>query len=82
MARQKQQHKYCKYHNRSDIMGIGIEVLGAISKNGKTIINYIAERLALLRNEPRSIWINRIRSNLLAVLMQHNAQMIMKCYNF
>ena len=82
MARQKQQHKDSKYHNRSDIMGIGIEVLGAISKNGKTIINYTAERLALLRNQPKSIWINRIRSNLLAVLMQHNAQMIMKCYNF
>ena len=35
--------------------GIGIECLGYISKNGKKIINYIADRLSLLRNESKSI---------------------------
>ena len=54
---------------------------GYIIKNGKTIINYIAERLALIKNVSKSIWINRIRSNILADLMQSNADMIIKCYN-
>ena len=58
-----------------------MECMGTISKNGKKIIHYVADRLSLLKNETKSIWINRIRSNILAVLMQHNAQMIMKCYN-
>ena len=62
-------------------MGIGMECMGTISKNGKKIINYVADRLSLLKNEPKSIWINKIRSNILAVLMQHNAQMVLKCYN-
>ena len=64
-------------------MGMRVECMGTISKNGKKIICYVAERLSLLKNEPTSIWINRIRSNpdILAVLMQHNAQMILKCYN-
>ena len=62
-------------------MGIGIECTGAISKNGKVLINHIANRLSLLQNIPQSIWVNRIRSNILAVLMQHNANMIIKCYN-
>ena len=62
-------------------MGVGMECLGFMSKNGKKIINYVAERLALLKNEPKSIWINRIRSNLLAVLMKENAQMVLQCYD-
>ena len=81
MAQEKEKHKSKKYQNNPNIMGIGIEVMGTISKNGKTVINHIANRLSLLQDIPQSIWINRIRSNILAVLMQHNAQMIIKCYN-
>ena len=62
-------------------MGVGMECLGFMSKNGKKIINYVADRLALLRNEPKSIWVNRIRSNLLAVLMKNNAQMVFQCFD-
>ena len=61
-------------------MGVGIECLGFMSKNGKKIINYVADRLSILRNEPKSIWVHRITSNLLAVLMQQNTKMIMQCY--
>ena len=64
-----------------NIMGVGIECLGFMSKIGKKIINYVADRLALLKNEPKSIWVNRIRSNLLAVLMKNNAQMVLQCYD-
>ena len=59
-----------------------MEVFGAISNKAKDIIHYLLNRLSLLKNTPQSIWINRIRSNLLAVLMQHNAKMIIKCYRF
>ena len=61
-------------------MGVGIECMGFISKNGKKIINFVADGLAILKNEPKSLWVNRIRSNLLAVLMKNNTQMMMKCY--
>ena len=47
-----------------------------MSKNGKKIINYLADRLAFLRSEPKSIWVNSIRSNLLAALMRHNAKIL------
>ena len=79
-AQEKEKCKDNKYCKDPNIMGIGIECLGYISKNGKKIINYVADRLSLLRNESKSIWINRIRSNLLAVLMKHNTKMIMQCY--
>ena len=44
--------------NTANIMGI--DCLGFMSKNGKKIINYVADRLALLRNESKAIWVNRI----------------------
>ena len=52
-----------------------------MSSNGKTIINEIANRLELKNNIHYSIHINRIRSNLLATMMSHNASMILKCYD-
>ena len=79
-AQEKENFKNNKYCKDPNIMRISIECLGYISKNGKKIINYVADRLSLLRNESKSIWINRIRSNLLAVLMKHNTKMIMQCY--
>ena len=76
----KEIHKEKKYQNKLNIKPIGLEVFGAISNNGKDIIHYLANRISLLKNQPQSIWINRIRSNLLAVLMQYNAKMMIKCY--
>ena len=81
IASQKQQHKLKKYQNNPNIFGIGIEVLGAMSSNGKILINEIAKRLEIKNNIDKSIHINRIRSNLLATMMQHNANMIIKCYD-
>ena len=80
IAALKEIHKEKKYQNNPNIKGIGMEVFGAISNNGKDIIHYLSNRISLLKNMPQSIWINRIRSNLLAVLMQHNSKMIIKCY--
>ena len=81
VAEQKQQHKLKKYQNNPNIMGIGIETLGAMSSNGKKLINEIAKRLEIKNNIDQSIHVNRIRSNLLAIMMKHNASMIIKCYN-
>ena len=55
MAKEKENFKNGKYHKDPNIMGIGIECTGFMSKNGKKIINYVADRLSLLRNEPKSI---------------------------
>ena len=81
IATEKEKHKLKKYQDCPNIMGIGFECMGAMSKNGKRLINYIAERISLLKNIPKSLMINRIRSNLLADMMQSNANMIIKCYN-
>ena len=45
-------------------MVVGIKYLGLMSKNGKKIINGVADRLSLLRKEPKSIWVNRIISSI------------------
>ena len=81
IANQKQKHKLKKYQNNPNIFGIGIEVLGAMSSNGKVLINEIAKRMELKNNIDRTVYINQIRSNLLATMMQHNANMIIKCYD-
>ena len=78
IAALKEIHKDNKYKNKLNIKGIALEVFGAISNNAKDIIHYLANRISLLKNQHQSIWINRIRSNLLAVLMQYNAQMMIK----
>ena len=41
LAKKKENHKDSKYHNSSNIMGVGIECLGIMSKNGKKIIKPI-----------------------------------------
>ena len=81
VAQQKQENKLQKYKNDPNIFGIGVEVLGAMSSNGKTIINEIAKRLEIKDNTHHSIHINRIRSNILATMMYHNSKMIIKCYD-
>ena len=79
-AKEREKRKDSKYHNTPNIMGVGLECMRFMSKNGKKIINYVAERLSLLKNESKSLWVNRIRSNIVAVLMKHNTQMMMQCY--
>ena len=81
VAEQKQQYKLKKYQDNPNIMGIGVEILGAMSSNGKKLINEIAKRLEIKNNIDQSIHVNRIRSNLLAIMMKHNASMVIKCYN-
>ena len=78
---EKELHKSRKYQNLPNIKGIGIEVFGGISPNGKHLFHHLACEMELRTNIHKSIHMNRIRSNILAELMQQNARMIIKCYN-
>ena len=81
IAKKKEKDKFEKYNKNNNIQGIAMEVSGAMSQNGKQLIHNIASRLELRTTIPQSIWINRIRSTLIAKMMYHNARMIIQCYN-
>ena len=55
--------------------------MGAMSKNGKNLIHEIANKISIIRNTDATLHVNRIRSNLLATMMKHNANMIIKCHD-
>ena len=52
-----------------------------MSTNGRNLIHEIANQISIKRNTDVSIHVNRIRATLLAIMMKHNANMIIKCYN-
>ena len=78
LAKELELKKSQKYGNRADIMGLGYESLGAMSKNFKIIIRTIADRLEFKTNVIANIWIHRIRAQLNAKLMKFNAKMILE----
>ena len=43
LARPKQKYKDSKYHNKPNVMWVGIECMVLMSKNGKKIINYVLQ---------------------------------------
>ena len=80
LATNKQYFKNEKYHNTKNVIGLGVEVLGGLSKEFNKFLHKIAERIHLKNNVPAAIVMNRIRSRLLAKLMKCNVRMIKKCY--
>ena len=68
--------KHNNYRNKDDIIGLGLEVLGGMSKNLKSLFGVIAEKLEARTDIARSVWINRIRSQFNGHLMLQNALMI------
>ena len=38
MTKEKEKHKDSKYNNDPNIMGVGIETIGFMSKNGKKLL--------------------------------------------
>ena len=59
-----------------DIWGIGIESYGGMSSNGKKLLHTLAERIEKKKNISKSILINRMRSQIIAILNKWNAKMI------
>ena len=67
-----------KYNNSKDIYGLGYEVLGGMSKNFQALLHAIAHARAARSGIKWTIWMNRLRAQLNAALMQENAKMILK----
>ena len=67
-------------HNNSDIRGIGMEVLGGMSKNGSKLLNRLCAQIELRTNIKKSVLINRFRSKLVAIMWKQQAKMILECY--
>ena len=76
----KEELKKNKYLQRSDIQGIGMEVLGGISKSGKNLLRQLADRIFLRTNVTQSVLINQMRSKLVAILQKNNAIMIKEAF--
>ena len=85
-ANDKETHKHKKYRDKIEqggfnFMGFGVEIFGGLSKNVKLFFQEIAKRMELKDGIDRSVHMNRIRSNFIAILMKQNVRMIKKCYN-
>ena len=80
VANEKEKDKNGKYLNTYNIWGLGFESYGGSSPNCKKIFRYIAERLNANKNIEISRAINQVRASVLAVLMQHNARMILSSF--
>ena len=76
----KEKQKSDKYQNVHNVIGLAMEVTGAISPNLKALIMQISKRLETTTNVHFTTLINRIRSQIIATLMQENAKMIYKSF--
>ena len=77
LAKQLESLKAAKYGFRSDIKGLGYEVLGGMSPNFKLILNEIGTQLENNSCVPREQWIHRLRAQLNARLMLCNVRMLL-----
>ena len=78
LATELENNKEKKYENRSDIYGLGYEVLGGMSKNLRALLHAISHAKEARSGIKWTIWMNRIRSQLNATLMLENARMILQ----
>ena len=77
IAKLKENEKKEKYENMNDIIPLAVEVMGGIGNSFKKCMQQIADKIALRKNQPYGIVINRLRAKIIAVLMKQNAKMIL-----
>ena len=75
-----EKRKSDKYGNQINIKGLSFETFGAISNNVKDIIKNIARKLEIKQAVHNTVLINRIRSQMVAALMQANGRMLVKSF--
>ena len=73
----KEQQKYRKYPNVSTLEPMVIDTMGAFGEVCKRNLQKIAHKIAMYKQKPYPIIINRIRMHLTAKLQLHNARMIL-----
>ena len=73
----KEKQKQDKYLNQSDVIPVAIEVIGGLGICFKECIQLIADGIAIKKNQPYGIVINRMRSKLIAIMMRENARTIL-----
>ena len=76
LANDKENKKISKYKDIQYFIPLAIEVMGAIGDKIKYIIQNLADKLAKMKKIKYEIMMNRIRKNIIAILMKHNAKMI------
>ena len=70
-----------KYDNRDDIQGLGLECMGGMSRKFVSLLQTIAEAMENRTDIARSIWMHKMRSNLIMELMYWNVKMVQACCN-
>ena len=76
ISKLKEKQKKMKYSNVLTMEPMVMDTMGAFGESFKINLQHIAKRVALLKQSPYSIVINRMRTRLTAILHKYNAKMI------
>ena len=71
-----EEKKRGKYKKNNDILPLAIESAGGIGHQFRQVIHQMAGKISTRKEIELPIMINRIRSNVIAMLMKHNAKMV------
>ena len=76
-ADEREKCKKRKYGQNDQIIPLVFESMGVMGRASKPVLIQLAEAIGLRRQTPVTVFINQLRTRLVAVLMQHNAQMVL-----
>lgn len=77
-----EKRKMKKYGNKANIFGLSFETYGAISYNVKSVLKHLANKISIQKQTVHeNTLMHRMRSQMVAVLMHANAQMMKKSFN-
>ena len=80
VTRLKARQKHQKYSHISTMEPMVIDTMGGFGEQFKINLQHIAKRISLHKQAPYSIIINRLRTKLIAILHQHNANMMIASF--
>ena len=81
LAKHKESVKKAKYRGNRNVIPISFEVTGASGPEMNNIIKRMAEIISMRKNMEYSETVNRIRTDIVGVLMRWNSNMIQSSWN-
>ena len=73
----RETEKIKKYNNNQSVIPLAVETMGALGNKFKNILQKLAERISLRKNQPYNVTMNRIRTKIISILMKENAKMML-----
>ena len=76
LAKTKEKDKISKHEHVPHFIPLAIEVLGGMGDRFKFVLQNLANKIATMKKIKYQVMMNRIRKQIIAVLMKQNAKMI------